>query len=84
MPVANWTIRPNPRPKPEWGTEPKRRRSLLSKADHLRQLLQQHGWDTGLSVSQIIPLKIGSLAATMQLSQRLRDPIDTLLPVAAD
>ncbi|MGI9455466.1 MAG: aminotransferase class I/II-fold pyridoxal phosphate-dependent enzyme, partial [Aeoliella sp.] len=54
-------------------SEPQRRRSLLKKADHLRDLLQQHGWDTGPSVSQIIPLKIGSPAATMQLSQRLHE-----------
>ncbi len=53
-------------------SEPERRNLLLKKAQRLRQLLNQRGWDTGASVSQIIPIKIGSPAATMRLSEQLR------------
>ena len=54
------------------GSEPERRHALLKRADRLRQLLKEHDWNTGLSASQIIPIKIGSPTATMRLSQRLR------------
>ena len=54
-------------------SEPERRQSLLEKANFLREQLQRDDWDTGSSVSQIIPLRIGSPAGTMRLSQMLRE-----------
>ncbi|MCA9229086.1 MAG: 8-amino-7-oxononanoate synthase [Planctomycetales bacterium] len=53
--------------------EPERRILLLEKAARLRCRLHERGWDTGTSASQIVPLRIGSPARTMQLSQRLRE-----------
>ena len=53
-------------------SEPERRTGLLEKASQLREQLQSAGWDLGNSVSQIIPLRIGSPAKTMQISQQLR------------
>jgi len=52
--------------------EPLKRRNLLHQAAQLRQQLQQQGWDTGQSASQIIPLHIGSTEQTMQLAQQLQ------------
>jgi 8-amino-7-oxononanoate synthase len=52
--------------------EPERRRQLLESAAQLRQQLQQLGWDTGPSASQIIPLTVGAADRTMQLAQQLR------------
>ena len=54
-------------------SEPQRRKSLLKKADALRQQLHRHNWNTAPSASQIIPLRTGSPARTMRLSQMLRD-----------
>ncbi len=54
-------------------SEPERRTALLNTASTLRQRLQDHGWETGCSESQIIPLRIGSPERTMRLSQLLRD-----------
>lgn len=53
--------------------QPERRRNLLQTADHVRRELQQQGWDTGHSASQIIPLHVGSADRTMQLASQLRD-----------
>jgi len=54
-------------------SQPERRRLLLEKARVLRQRLHEHDWDTGDSASQIIPLRTGSPASTMRLSQVLRE-----------
>jgi 8-amino-7-oxononanoate synthase len=53
--------------------EPHRRRQLLSAAADLRLRLNEQGWDTGQSASQIIPLLIGDPLRTMQLAARLRE-----------
>jgi len=54
-------------------TEPERRTTLLENARQLRNQLCGQDWDISPSVSQIIPLRIGSPARTMQISQFLRD-----------
>ncbi len=54
-------------------SEPERRTTLLRKASQFRQRLQEQDWDTGHSVSQIVPLRIGSPGRTMRLSKLLRD-----------
>ncbi len=51
--------------------EPERRKQLLAKAAWLREELQNDGWNTGRSVSQIIPIIIGDAAATMRLAEAL-------------
>jgi 8-amino-7-oxononanoate synthase len=53
--------------------EPQRRERLLACAEHLRRRLRQQGWDTGESVSQIVPVIIGDPERTMQLASRLRE-----------
>ena len=53
--------------------EPHRRRELLAKADLLRQLLQDSQWNTGSSVSQIVPLLIGDPEQTMRIARGLQD-----------
>lgn len=53
--------------------EPARRRDLLARADWLRSELQQRGWKTGSSASQIIPLIVGEPDRAVTLSQQLRD-----------
>jgi len=53
--------------------EPNQRTHLLQQAHRLRLRLQQQGWNTGDSASQIIPLHVGSAGETMQLSSKLRE-----------
>ncbi len=53
--------------------DPERRTTLLQTASRLRERLQRLDWDTGDSASQIIPLRTGSPASTMRLSQMLRE-----------
>jgi 8-amino-7-oxononanoate synthase len=53
--------------------EPWRRTRLLASAAAVRGLLQDQGWNTGASQSQIIPIVVGSPAAAVELSARLRD-----------
>ena len=52
--------------------EPRRRRELLDRAASLRRHLQEMGWNTGLSQSQIIPLMIGEPEHAVALSAELR------------
>ncbi|HEX2473860.1 MAG TPA: 8-amino-7-oxononanoate synthase [Lacipirellulaceae bacterium] len=53
-------------------TEPHRRERLLASATELRFRLQDQGWNTGLSESQIIPMVIGDAKRTMELAGRLK------------
>jgi 8-amino-7-oxononanoate synthase len=53
--------------------EPQRRAGLLAHARELRQQLRQQGWNVGAGESQIIPLRVGDAARTMELAGRLRD-----------
>jgi 8-amino-7-oxononanoate synthase len=53
--------------------EPYRRRELLERATYLRSRLNEQGWNTGSSTSQIIPLIVGDPNRTMQMSKRLRE-----------
>jgi len=52
--------------------EPAVRITLLQTAAALRRRLQQQGWNTGPSASQIIPIIIGSPAEAVKLSDTLR------------
>jgi 8-amino-7-oxononanoate synthase len=54
-------------------TEPQRRERLLASATELRFRLQDRGWDTGRSESQIIPIAVGDATLTMELAGRLRE-----------
>jgi len=51
--------------------QPRRRATLLSRADELRARLGQPGLDTGDSQSQIIPIIVGSADTAVQLSREL-------------
>ena len=51
--------------------EPERRFDLVARAAMLRERLRAQGWDTGRSVSQIVPVVIGSAERTMRISQSL-------------
>jgi len=53
--------------------EPSLGQSLLQRAACLRRGLQEQGWDTGRSESQIIPLIVGSPGNAMALSAALRE-----------
>ncbi len=53
--------------------EPERRQGLIARAAELRTRLNAQGWNTGRSVSQIIPVVIGSAERTMRVSQALRE-----------
>lgn len=53
--------------------EPKRRASLLTRAEALRAALANRGWNTGLSASQIIPIVVGDPERAVRLSQQLRE-----------
>jgi 7-keto-8-aminopelargonate synthetase-like enzyme len=53
--------------------EPHRRERLLACASELRFRLQDQGWDTGQSESQIIPIAVGDATLTMELAGRLRE-----------
>ena len=52
--------------------EPQRGAQLLATAHDLRRRLQAAGWNTGDSVSQIIPIHIGPAADALALSGRLQ------------
>lgn len=51
--------------------EPKRRRQLQENAAYLRQRLKQMGLNTGQTISQIIPIIVGSSEKALQWAQRL-------------
>jgi 8-amino-7-oxononanoate synthase len=53
--------------------EPERRRGLIERAASLRTRLQEQGWNTGRSVSQIVPVVVGSAEQTMRISLALRE-----------
>jgi 8-amino-7-oxononanoate synthase len=53
--------------------EPHRRGRLLASATELRFRLQNQGWDTGRSESQIIPIAVGDATLTMELAGRLKE-----------
>jgi len=53
--------------------EPQRGKTVLGRAAELRTRLQSQGWNTGHSASQIVPIVVGSPAATMQLAGSLRN-----------
>ncbi|MEM8864021.1 MAG: 8-amino-7-oxononanoate synthase [Planctomycetota bacterium] len=53
--------------------EPDRRIELLARAERLRQWLNKAGFDTGASVSQIVPVRLGDPNQTMQLAAMLRE-----------
>jgi 7-keto-8-aminopelargonate synthetase-like enzyme len=53
--------------------EPERRRGLIERAANLRSRLREQGWNTGRSVSQIVPVVIGSAERTMRISTALRE-----------
>jgi 8-amino-7-oxononanoate synthase len=53
--------------------EPERRAGLLQRAAELRTRLAEQGWNTGRSVSQIVPVILGSANETMRVSQALRE-----------
>ena len=47
------------------------RQTLLAQAQHLRQQLQQRGWNTGNSSTHLIPLLLGESEAVVQKQQQL-------------
>lgn len=49
------------------------RRNLMGNADRVRQALNAMGFDTGVSVTQIIPVLIGDTQKTLSLSKWLAD-----------
>ncbi len=51
--------------------EPQRRQRLLERAELLRRQLTQMGWDIGRSVSQIIPLVVGTPQRATTLADQL-------------
>ena len=53
--------------------EPHRRRELLDRAAALRDALTLHGWNTGRSTSQIIPVVVGDPRRAVELSAMLRE-----------
>lgn len=53
--------------------EPERRQGLVERAANLRRRLKDQGWNTAQSVSQIIPVVIGSAEQTMRISSALRE-----------
>jgi 8-amino-7-oxononanoate synthase len=54
-------------------TERHRREQLLASAVELRFRLQDQGWSTGPSQSQIIPITVGDAKLTMELTGKLRE-----------
>lgn len=52
--------------------EPRRRIQLQQRAQTLRGHLQEQGWDTAASESQIIPLRIGEPGPAMEMAAHLR------------
>lgn len=53
-------------------TEPERRQQLLARAERFRTELHAHGWNTGASASQIIPIIVGTPERAIELSSSLR------------
>ena len=53
--------------------EPQRRSELLAKSASVRARLQEQGWNTGPSQSQIIPILVGEPEWTMSLAGKLRE-----------
>lgn len=53
--------------------QPERRIELLSRAQKLREKFRAHGWPLPAHGSQIIPLRLGDAARTMQRAQQLRE-----------
>lgn len=53
--------------------EPQRRTELLTTAENVRRRLQEQGWNTGDSTTQIVPIVVGAPAEALALSRRLRD-----------
>lgn len=54
-------------------TEPERRTRLAALSEHVRSGLRDQGWQLGPTTSQIIPVRIGSAAKTMELAAKLRE-----------
>jgi 8-amino-7-oxononanoate synthase len=52
--------------------EPERRQALLRRATAFRHALAAQGWDTGRSVSQIIPLIVGTPHSALRIAAELR------------
>uniref|UniRef100_A0A7C3WKU2 8-amino-7-ketopelargonate synthase n=1 Tax=Desulfobacca acetoxidans TaxID=60893 RepID=A0A7C3WKU2_9BACT len=53
--------------------EPERRRYLLGQAETFRQVLQQAGFDTLGSETQIVPVLVGKNARTLEFAGRLQE-----------
>ncbi|MHB8898488.1 MAG: aminotransferase class I/II-fold pyridoxal phosphate-dependent enzyme, partial [Thermoguttaceae bacterium] len=53
--------------------EPQCRKTLLERAARLRRRLAEQGWNTGGSISHIIPVIVGEADAAVRLSARLRE-----------
>ncbi len=51
--------------------EPERRRGLLDAAENFRRRLAAHGWNTGRSQSQIVPLIVGASERAVEISGAL-------------
>ena len=54
-------------------TAPKLRKALLKRASYFRQEASKLGWNTGDSVSQIVPLMVGSAKSAMEISAALQN-----------
>ena len=52
-------------------TAPKLRKALLKRASYFRQEASKLGWNTGDSVSQIVPLMVGSAKSAIEISAAL-------------
>jgi 8-amino-7-oxononanoate synthase len=53
--------------------DPLPRRRVLALASQVRDQLRQAGWDVGGSTTQIIPLRVATPAAALELAARLRE-----------
>lgn len=53
--------------------EPQRRELLLARAESLRAELASRGWNTGASISQIIPIVVGDPERAVGLAMQLRE-----------
>jgi 8-amino-7-oxononanoate synthase len=54
-------------------SEPERRARLAGRAEHLRQALRGHGFDTGTSTSHIVPVILGENQAALSATAFLAD-----------
>ena len=54
-------------------TAPKLRKALLKRASYFRQEASKLGWNTGDSVSQIVPLMVGSTKSAIEISAALQN-----------